>query len=327
MALAAVPSEMRAVRVKGLFGCGPPFDCITVKTIRTPKPSSGHVLVRMNGSSVNPVDVDLLKDLGAIDGTLGSDLAGTVVECNGCTRLKVGDEVWADAAGEVGGGAYADYVVVTEKQTGLKPTNLNMTQAGSMPLVGMTSLQCLKKAGAPWDAKRNLTVVITSGSGGTGFIGVQLARVYGAGTIVTATTGADNIALVKSLGADVVTDFKKINIFDALANNSVDVVYDNYGAVGSADRAMPKMKDGSVYVLLPGGQKGALSKHPKPGVTQINFGLTKGGDHTDLDELKGLFEAGKIRPHVMQSFDLAHVSEAYSLSASGTVVGKVAVTA
>jgi NADPH:quinone reductase-like Zn-dependent oxidoreductase len=49
-------------------------------------------------------------------------------------------------------------------------------------------------------------------------------QALGAGTVVTAASGADNIALVKSLGADVVIDYKVENIFDALQNNSIDVV-------------------------------------------------------------------------------------------------------
>ena len=69
-------------------------------------------------------------------------------------------------------------------------------------------------------------MVITSGSGGTGFIGIQLAKAFGAGTIATATSGNENIAFVKSLGADIVIDYKVENIFDALQNNSVDVVFD-----------------------------------------------------------------------------------------------------
>lgn len=119
---------------------------------------------------------------------------------------------------------------------------------------------------AHFDHFQNLTIVITSGSGGTGLIGVQLAKAFGAGTVVTAASGADNIALVKSFGADVVIDYKVENIFDSMANNSIDLVFDNYGAKGSADRAMPKMKDPSVYLLLPGGEKGTLSKNPRPGV-------------------------------------------------------------
>ena len=54
----------------------------------------------------------------------------------------------------------------------------------------------------------NLTVVVTSGTGGTGYLGVQLAKAMGAARVVTATSGAANIALARALGADVVVDYK-----------------------------------------------------------------------------------------------------------------------
>lgn len=53
--------------------------------------------------------------------------------------------------------------------------------------MSMTSAQALKKAGAPWNSSQNTTVVVTSGSGGTGFVGVQLAKAYGASRVITAT--------------------------------------------------------------------------------------------------------------------------------------------
>ena len=115
----------------------------------------------------------------------------------------------------------------------------------------MTSAEALKKAGAPWEPSRNLTVVVTSGSGGTGFAAIQLAKAYGAGTVVTATSGA-NADFVKSIGADRVVDYHQHQLFDVLANNTVDVVYDNYGAKGTADKAMGCLKPGGVFVFLPG---------------------------------------------------------------------------
>ena len=60
---------------------------------------------------------------------------------------------------------------------------------------------------------------------------------------------------------------------NASASLRCSVVYDNYGAKGTADKAMPKIKPGGTYLLLPGGEDGALSKHPKAGVKQVNFGL------------------------------------------------------
>ena len=67
-----------------------------------------------------------------------------------------------------------------------KPAQLTMTEAGTLPLVGLTSYQALALAGAPWPEGSNKTVVITSGAGGTGFLAVQMARAFAAGRIVTA---------------------------------------------------------------------------------------------------------------------------------------------
>ena len=50
--------------------------------------------------------------------------------------------------------------------------------------------------------------------------------------VATATSGATNIAFCHSLGADIVTDYKEQEVWAVLANNSVNVVYDNYGAKG-----------------------------------------------------------------------------------------------
>ena len=187
----------------------------------------------------------------------------------GCSRLKLDDAVWADVL--VKGGTFAQYVVANENQTGLMPTTLTFAEAGSIPLVGGTGLVALQAADkvAPWIGRPNVTVVVTSGTGGTGFIGVQLAKAMGAARVVTAATGAANIAYCRSIGADVVVDYHKQNLFDVLAENSVDVVYDNFGAKGTADRAMPKVRAGGVIFVLPGGNGGTISKHPKPGVKQI----------------------------------------------------------
>lgn len=326
-----VPSTRTAAK-RSLFGCQTPFKCIHIVDEATPTGlSDGQVLVAVHGSSVNPCDVDYIElGIGCNGGkdALGMDLAGTVVAVGpGCTRLKIGSEVWADGGGTKGfTGSMAQYVVADEAATGIKPPTLNFTEAGTLPLVGLTSLEMLQKTGAPW-SKPNLTVAITSGSGGTGFVAVQLAkRAFGAGRVITAASGAANIALMKTLGADVVIDYKVSDIFAALPDNSVDIVIDNYGAKGEADRAMPKIRSGGTYLLLPGGGGGTLSKHPKQGVTQINFGYTSSSDHKQLDLLAGYVAAGELQPHVFQRFQLKDAAQAFALSKTGGVVGKVAVT-
>ena len=120
-----------------------------------------------------------------------------------------------------------------------------------MPCVAVTSLQCLQATGAPWANRTNVTVVITSGQGGTGFIGIQLAKLLSATNVYTAASGA-GIPFVESLGAHLVVDFTKQNIFDSLPDDSVDIVYDNYGArdPGTADKAVHAIRIGGVFLVM-----------------------------------------------------------------------------
>jgi NADPH:quinone reductase-like Zn-dependent oxidoreductase len=281
------------------------------------------VLVKVQGSSINPVNIDLVEYPHAT-GLIGTDVSGEVVAVGSgsdCSHLTVGSFVWSF----VNSGAYAEFVVADCKSTGLRPTSLSAIDAGTMPCVAVTSLECLKATGAPWSNRTNVTVAITSGQGGTGFIGIQLAKALTAAHIVTAASG-DGIAFVKSLGADWVIDYTKQDLFDALPDNSVDIVYDNYGAKGTADKAMHAIRAGGVYLVMDTGGGGTISKHPKPGVTQIAFGMADFSDRTKgLDVLKPLFEAGKLQTRTQAAYNLTGVTTAFNVDTSGKVLGKLAI--
>lgn len=296
---------------------------------QVPTAKKGQVLIQVHASSVNPVDWKIIETGGGFGifrfpHVIGFDVAGTVVECPSCRRIKVGDQVWADngefwpiRGGELG--AYAQYALSDETQVAHKPANLNWTTAASLPLVGLTSLQALQETGAPngkrWapgDGRPAHHVLITSGAGGTGHVAVQMAKAWGAK--VTAVGSPADEAFIRALGADEFIDYTlHENIFGVVANNSIDVVYDNYGAKGTADQAMPSLRPGGAFIFLPG-DGGAISKHPKPGVTQINYGLCRSTNHTDLELLRVLVEGGQVKPHVEKVFPLAQVVDAFKLS-------------
>eukprot|EP00937_MAST-01D_sp_MAST-1D-sp2_P002987 g2987.t1 len=334
-AAAAVPPTMIAAYKAGILPCKAPFDCVKTHTIATPSPGEGQVLIAVAASSVNPCDVDYLEvgfGCSGGAGTLGMDMAGTVVAVgSGCTRLKVGDRVWADTGALKGdSGGMAQYALAAESQTGVAPASLNLTEAGTIPLAGLTALelfQAVAKAMPGGTIAANKTIVVTAGTGGTGFVALQLAKhVYRAGMLVTSTSGADDIALAKALGADVVVDYKsQDDVFAGLADDSVDIVVDNYGEKGAADKAMRALRSGGVYIILPGGGGGTVSKHPKAGVTQLNFGYTASDDYATLDALAAHFDAGAVKAHVFAQVPLAEAAQAFALSKTGTVAGKVAV--
>merc|ERR1711865_641582 len=133
-------------------------------------------------------------------------------------------------------GSYAQYAVAECGRIGLKPENLDFMSAGTIPVVGGTAWECLEQAGLVHGADNsNLTVVITSGQGGTGFMAVQLARAMGVGRVITAASG-EGIDFVKDLGADIIVDYHNISLAAFLENDSVDIVFDNLGAQGTADQ-------------------------------------------------------------------------------------------
>jgi NADPH:quinone reductase-like Zn-dependent oxidoreductase len=231
-------------------------------------------------------------------------------------------------------------MVQHEDAVSLVPASLDLTVAGTIPAVALTSFFSLKELGAPW-TKKNTTVVITSGSGGTGFIGIQMAKLWGAAHIVTACS-PQHMDFVKSLGADIVVDYHKHDIFDFLQNDSVDFVYDNYGKDGTADKASHAIRAGGTYLMmphaecfvyatlgLPQAQKPpCTARYPKDGVTYENFNtlpqFAKGGQAA-LDEVRGWFDAGKLIAHVDKTFTRNEIRAAYNYSSSGHIVGKIAV--
>lgn len=327
---AAPPSVMRAVQAFNYSGAGASPDWTQVlrvaQDVAVPKPGLGQVLIQVYASSVNPVDWKILEGPSQyvpeskFPFTLGFDVAGVVAGVGlGVARLRVGDAVFADVANDLvepnGAGAYAQYVLAKESEVALKPDGLNFTEAATIPLVGLTSLESFTRAGAPWDPSANTTVVVMSGPGGTGFTGLQLAKKMGAGFVATAASSR-NFDFCRDMGADRVVDYHETNVLDTFDDDSVDVVYDNFGAPGTADKAMAKLRPGGTFVYI----MGSPSKNPKKGVKQV-YVLTDSSDYRNLDTLRQY----NLRAVVQNAYPLDKVGDAFSENMAGGVVGKVAI--
>src|SRR5204863_2283919 len=153
---------------------------------------------------------------------LGNDVAGIVVRVGGkVRRLKPGDEVYARPHKDRIG-TFAEFIAMNEADVALKPKNLTMEEAASIPLVGLTAWQVLIERA---NLKQGQQVLIHAGSGGVGTFAIQLAKHIGA-TVAT-TTSTANVDLVKSLGADVVIDCKKDDFEKVL--DGYDVVLNSLG--------------------------------------------------------------------------------------------------
>ncbi len=268
---------------------------------------------------------------------LGHDVAGVVVRVGARVRyFKPGDEVYARPA-DHRIGTFAELIAVQEEDVALKPKMLTMEEAASLPLVGLTAWQALVERG---QLKRGHKVFIQAGSGGVGTFAIQLARHLGA-TVAT-TTSTSNIELVRSLGADVIVDYKREDFESKLSDYDL-VLHSQDG------KALVK----SLRVLRKGGRLVSISGPPDPGfadeigapwfvklVTRLlSFGARRRARSLDtafsflfmkasgdqLRKITALIDAGAVRPVVDKVFPFQSTNEALAYVETGRARGKVVI--
>lgn len=310
-----------------------------------PKPAlkPDEILVRVHAVGLNPIDTMIPKGSFKpilrfqLPATLGSDLAGVVVETgNQVTRFKSGDAVFASVF-DLGTGSLAEFAVVPESAAALKPANLDFVQAASIPMVGLTAWQALKERA---QVRRGQKVFIPAGSGGIGTFAIQLAKHLGAK--VGTTTSTANIDLVRSLGADEVIDYKKQAFEDVL--HDYDVVLGTVRG-DTIKKSLRILKSNSRIVSLVGPPDTAFARARGMNVVlKVVFGLLSGGiirqakkrgaaysfffvrpDGSQLAEIGKLLEAGKIRPVIDKVFPFDEAKEAMGYLEKGRAKGKVVV--
>jgi NADPH:quinone reductase-like Zn-dependent oxidoreductase len=308
-----------------------------------PRIGANDVLVRIHATAIN------LLDSKVRDGEfklflpyrppfiLGHDLAGTVLRVGANVRqFKAGDEVYGRPR-DHRVGTFAEKIAVDAADLAPKPTSLSMEQAASIPLVGLTAWQALVEVGKVRPGQK---VFIQAGSGGVGTFAIQLAKHLGA-TVAT-TTSAKNAELVRSLGADVVIDYK---------TQDFERVLSGYDLVLNSQDAKTLAK--SVNVLKPGGKLISISGPPDVSFAKslrLNFILrfvmrmlsrgilkkakARGVDYSflfmraegqQLHEIAKLIDAGAIRPVVDKVYPFAQTPEALAYVETGRAKGKVVV--
>jgi len=308
-----------------------------------PRPKPDEMLVQVHAAGLNPIDnmvpggtfkPVLHFDLPA---TLGSDLAGVVVEVGSrVTRFKPGDAVFASLF-DLGKGSLAEFAAVPESAAALKPRNLDFVQAASIPMVGLTSWQALKERAG---LRRGQKLFVPAGSGGIGTFAIQLAHSLGVKVGTTVSTG--NVELARKLGADEVVDYKKqefekvLRGYDAVLGTvrgdsiakSVDIL--NPGAriislVGPLDAAFARAKGLNFIVrFVLGLMSRKILRLARKRDVNYSF-LFMRPDGKQLGQIGELLESERIRPVIDKVFPFEQAKEALDYLAQGRAKGKVVV--
>jgi NADPH:quinone reductase-like Zn-dependent oxidoreductase len=325
-------STMRAI-VHERYGRPDAVGVLDFREVAMPDVEDDQVLIRVHGSSVNPVEWygvtgpyfarignGLRKPKST---TVGGDLAGRVEAVGRDVKdFQPGDEVFG-----TGVGAWAEYASAREARLARKPANLSFEEAAAVPVAAITALQALRDKGLVQSGQR---VLINGASGGVGTFAVQIAKAFGADVTAVCSTG--NVDRARELGADRVVDYTQEDFTQRGERHNL--MLDIAGSRSFFD--FRRVLAPEATVVLVGGPLTYRGLGPLPHLARTLL-ASKGRSQTvtfliakitteDLVYLQELLEAGKVRPVVDRRYVLNEAPEALRYLGEGHARGKVVIT-
>lgn len=313
-------------------------EVLRIEEHAVPRPGPTELLVQVQTSSVNPVDVKIRTTSGTrrtFPLILGYDASGVVVEVGEAVKgFRPGDAVFG-CPNLMGQGAHAAFALLDHRTTARTPARIGHRDAGTLPLVGLTAWEALHDRAR---IQPGQTILIHGGAGGVGHIAVQLARLHGC-RVVTTAGRAESIAYCRDvLRADEVIDYTKED-FVARVNElsqgvGLPVVLDTVGG---------KVFERSIACVAPGGQLvtilGAtpsdaaattllfrsITVHYEFMGARLAYGLSPEHQGQVLRGLAALVDREWLNVHVSQRFPLERVADAHRQIESGHTLGKIAI--
>jgi NADPH:quinone reductase-like Zn-dependent oxidoreductase len=315
---------------------GPP-DELQLKEVEKPVPRDNELLIKIHATTVTSTDCNArnftfvpkvfqlparLFFFGIFRpriNILGFDLAGEI-EAVGkdVKRFKEGDQVFGTPG--IAFGAHAEYTCMPEDGVlTIKPANMAWEEAASVFLGAHTALFFLKDKG---NIQAGQKILIYGASGSIGTFAVQLAKYFGAE--VTGVCSTTNLEMVKSLGGEKVIDYTKEDF--TRSGETYDLIFDTVGKT-SFSRCKSSLKQKGIFLT-------ALMDLPE--IVQIIWTSMTGGKKVkggvaperveDLNFLKELMEAGKIKPVIDRCYPLEQTAEAFRYVEEGHKKGNVVIT-
>ena len=319
---------------------GPP-ESIKVGDLPRPEPGPGQVLVRVEATSLNPMDLYLRSGLVAMPMSfpyiIAADLAGTVEALGpGAKRFRVGDRAWGSNQGLLGRqGATSEFAAVDEDWLYPTPAHQPDAEAAAQALVGITAHLGLFGKGR---LRSGETVYIPGGSGGVGSMVVQMAKAIGA-RVATSAGSPERVELCESLGADLALDYKRDDLPARLrefAPEGFDVWYETRRDP-DLEVSIPLLRRKGRMIIM----AGRAARPPLPfgpfytrdcslfGFAMFN--ATPDEQRRGAEDINEWVEAGKLRVPIGRTFPLDEAAEAQrfleanSLHGAGQLAGKVVI--
>lgn len=325
-----------------------------LKYENAPDPTAAphEVLVRVKACAMNHLDVWVRKGMPGVKIPLphipGCDIAGEVaavgsvvtrikpgqrvavspgISCGQCARCLSGRDNLCHTYEIIGGyridGGYAEYVKVPEVNILPLPDGMSFEAAAAFPLTFLTAwnmLVTLAKVG------RHEEVLVMGAGSGVGSAAVQIAKLFGARVIATASTD-DKLAKAKALGADDGINYATQDLVAEVrrltAKRGVDVIFEHVGGT-VFEKLIPVLAPGGRLVTC-GATAGYLAQ------TDIRYLFMRQasilgaymGSKADLLAVMKELERGTLKPVVDRVFPLQEAAEAHRAMEDRQVFGKL----
>lgn len=311
---------------------GPP-GALALEEVPMPVPKNDEVLVNVHAASVTFSSLALVSGrpfIARLAGAglvkpknriPGSDIAGRVEAVGrNVTKFVPGDEVFGDLSG-CGRGGFAEYVCAPEHALAKKPGNISFEEAAAVPEAALVALQALRDKG---QIRKGQKVLIYGASGGIGSFAVQIARYFGAE--VTGVCSAGNADLVRSIGADHIIDYTTEDFTKNGQQYDLILATAGYRSIFDYRRSLGP---GGIYVAT-GGAMAQIFQGILLGPFLSTGGKRMGSmlvePNRDLDFMREIIEAGRVKPVIDRCYPLHLTAEALQYYGKGHARGKVVIT-
>lgn len=328
---------------------GEPREVLRLGEAPRPAPGDQQVLVRIRATSIHadvwhavcgrPV---LVRLMGAglfrpRDPIPGTDLAG-VVDAVGrdVTRFAPGDAVFGESHLTMrwrNGGTFAEYAAVPEAALQPKPESVSFEAAAAVPTAGHIALINLRGSA---EVRPGHDVLVNGAGGAVGSIAVQVAKARGA--TVTAVDRGEKLAMLRSLGADRVVDYRRHDV--TRVEGAYDLIFDVASTLSLRD-CRRVLKPEGIYLVIGHEHYGAVGGPVLGGLPHFFKLVAMGPFHPNLPRmgsapapatseimarLRTMLEDGTITPVVDRVFPLAEAGEAMRYLQEGGGVGRILLT-
>lgn len=320
-----------------------------------PEPEVGpeDVLVQVQAAAMNHLDLWMRRGLpgrtltmphvGGCEGAgqvakVGSSVSGikegdSVMitpgwSCNRCEACLSNQDSMCLSYGMLGvkrPGCFAEFVSVPAQTLYPLPTNLNYQEAASIPLVFLTAWHMLVDRAR---LRPGEDVLIQAAGSGVGIAGIQIAKLFGARVIATASTDL-KLEKARALGADVLINYSMKDFAEEIrsitAKRGVDVILEHTGAERWEQNILSLARNGRLVTC--GATSGADAKNDLRYIysKQLNILGSYMGGRRDLIEMLRFVREGKLKPVIDSVFPLSELRQAQEKMEDRNVFGKIVI--